>query len=64
MLELSCPKCKENFILYYKESTRKIKNTKKPKNLSKLFSEKVEEAIDNPELTDIVHTKFYYEIEK
>lgn len=64
MLELSCPKCKENFILYYKESTRKIKNTKKPKNLIKLFSEKVEEAIDNPKLTDIVHTKFYYEIEK
>lgn len=64
MLNLSCPKCKENFILYYKESTRKIKNTKKPKNLSKLFLEKVEKAIDNPKSTDIFHTKFHYEIEK
>ena len=64
MLNLICPKCKEDFILYYKESNSKIKNSKKPKNLTKLFLKNVEKAIDNPKFTDLVHTKFHYEITK
>ena len=64
MLHLNCPNCKEEFLLYFEESIAKTEKSKKPKNLTKLYSRRVEEAINNPRLTDVFHTKFHYEIIK